>query len=62
MSLFTITVQRAGDRKPTTWLFDDVFQARNARELASHEKILVSNGEDYITDFDEFAAWVRGEG
>ena len=62
MAILTITVQRPGDRQPTTWLFDDVFQARNARELASHEKILVSNGEDYITDYAEFAAWVRGEG
>ncbi|GAB3513149.1 hypothetical protein [Pseudoxanthomonas daejeonensis] len=62
MALLTITVQRPGDRQPTTWLFDDVFQARNARELASQEKILISNGEDYITDFREFAAWVRREG
>ncbi|RYZ23870.1 MAG: hypothetical protein EOO16_03230 [Chitinophagaceae bacterium] len=58
----TITVQRPGDRQSTTWLFDDVFQARHARELASQEKILISNGEDFITDFDEFAAWVRREG
>lgn len=62
MSLFTITVQRPGDCEPTTWLFDDVYAARNARELAAQEKILIRNGEDYITDFDEFAAWVRREG
>ena len=59
MALHTITVKRPGDAKETLWLFDDIHQARAARELAANEQILVSNGEDYITDFDEFAAWVK---
>ena len=59
MALHTITVKRHGDAKETTWLFDEIFQARAARELAAQEQILVSNSEEYITDFAEFAAWVR---
>lgn len=59
--IFTLTVQRAGDAQPTLWLFDDATQARNARELATQENILLGNGQDYITDAHEFAAWVRRE-
>lgn len=60
--LLTLTVRRPGDAKETLWLFDDIHQARAARELAAQENILLGNSEDYITDFHEFAAWVRRDG
>lgn len=59
MALLTLTVKRPGDASPSTWLFDDCQGHRRARELAIEQGILLSHGEDYITDFDEFAAWVR---
>lgn len=62
MSLFTVTAQRPGDQHPTTWLFDDVLAAQSARTLAAQQNILLDTSEDFITDFDEFAAWVRREG
>lgn len=58
--LFTITVKRPG-ALPITWLFEDVDTARRARELAEARGIFQSGGAEYLTDFDEFASWVRGE-
>ncbi|MCV2216097.1 hypothetical protein [Thauera sp. Sel9] len=57
--LRTLTVQRHGDAKPQQWLFDDDTCYRRARELAIATGIYRTDGQDYITDFDEFAAWVR---
>ena len=59
MALLTLTVKRPQDAAPTTWLFDDCQWHRRAKDLAIDQGILLAQGEDYITDFDEFAAWVR---
>ena len=59
MALLTLTVQRLGDEKTTQWLFDDDTCYRRARELAIATGIYRTDGCDYITDFQEFAAWVR---
>jgi hypothetical protein len=56
--LFTVTVRRPGESE-MTWLFDDVDAARRAKKLAEDTGIYVSGGAEYITDFDEFADWVR---
>lgn len=56
MALLTLTVKRPQDAAPTTWLFDDCQWHRRAKELAIDQGILLAQGEDYITDFDEFAA------
>lgn len=55
--LFTITVRPPGESE-MTWLFEDVDTERRARELAQDTGIYVSDDAEYITDFDEFAAWV----
>lgn len=58
--LFTITVKREGETA-LTWLFEDADVARRARELAQEQGIYQTGGAEYVTDFDEFAAWVRRE-
>ena len=60
--IYTLTVQRPHDPSPTTWLFDDAFEACQAQQLAETAQILLTHGQDYITDSHEFAAWVHGDG
>lgn len=61
--IWVLGVYREGDRMPHYWYFDLEHQYRRAYNHAVNRGLkIVRACEDYLSDYDEFAAWTRREG
>lgn len=61
MSIYVVTVKHPQNGKPVDWYFDDSNEASRALKLARSEHEHVFIRDDYISGFDEFEAWFKGE-
>lgn len=59
MSLHVLTIiDRSASRGTADWYFDDHAHFLRARKLAQELGIFITDRTDFITDLDEFRAWV----
>lgn len=59
--MYFIVIRRSGETKAIHWYFDDLHNATQAVILAQNAGATVEAGptDEYITDLDEFTAWLR---
>lgn len=58
MGIWIVVAQRIDDETESCWFFEDEFQATCAYELAVELGLDSAIHADYVTDFEEFKAWL----